>query len=632
MVTTQIPDDRHSWQTSIHHDGSRPHVSNPTPCLNETITLQLLHDIAAPVQAVYLRIVPDGEQSYTPMTRIHQDDTCQWWEAPLLINEPSVCYRFLLLADDGIWFYSAAGITAYPPLDYTDFKIVADYHAPRWLEDTVFYQVFPDYFANGDISNDPTPTSYEYLGVRPNTYRWGEMFPSDAPRAQSYYGGDLAGVLQHLDYLEDLGVNAIYFAPLLKAYSNHRYDTIDYEQIDPVLGGDAALITLQQALEERGMRYIMDIVPNHCGSAHHWFEAAQADANAPECDYFFFNHHPDEYAYWGPFPHLVKLNYTNSFVREYIYEGEDAVFRRWLKPPFGAAGWRVDVGNMLGRFGPIQMNAEVIQGIRKAVKSTNPDAYLMGENFHDASPQLQGDQWDGVMNYRGFAIPLIHWIVGVAEGALDLDHTIVSPVPLSTETLLEHWRVRMAAIPWVITRQQFNLLGSHDTKRLQDLLGNNTALVRLAVAVQLTFPGIPCIYYGDEIGLRGVPELTPMDGGSRPCMEWDEEKWDHDLLLFFRDLIMLRRTSPILREGGFQILMAEQDTFAYQRQHQDGHLIVIAHRSSSPRPEQPLPIRHAGIGEGLRFRERFTDVIATTVNGLLPVPEQPQGVSIWEQV
>lgn len=624
------PIHRPSWHASIHHDGARPFVSQITPRLGETVTIRVRHDIAAPVHAVYLRTVPDGEQSYTPMKRAEREGVAQWWEAQLLIREPCINYRFLLKADDGVWFYSANGITAYPPLDYTDFKILADYHAPGWLEEAVFYQIFPDYFANGDPSNDPSPELYEYMGARPRTYGWGDLFPPDAPRAQSYYGGDLEGVRQHLDYLEALGINAIYFAPLLTAYSAHRYDTVDYEHIDPVLGGDEAMIALQTDLEQRGIRYIMDIVPNHCGSAHPWFVQAQANPDAPECDYFFFRHHPNDYAYWGPFPHLVKLNYTHPDVRAYMYENEDAVFRRWLKPPFKASGWRVDVGNMLGRLGAIQVNAAVIRSIRAAVKSTDPDAYLMGENFHDASPQLQGDQWDGVMNYRGFAIPLMNWLSGFGEGALNLDHNITSPVPFKTEALLEHWQLRLAAVPWVIARQQFNLLGSHDTGRLWDALGGNTALIRLAITVQLTFPGIPCIYYGDEIGLRGIPGLSPMDGGSRPCMEWNEEKWNHDLLAFFRDLIDLRRTSPILREGGFQLLVADEDTFAYARLHEVGNVVVVAHRGAASSYEHDLTLRYAGITDGTQFRERFSGVTAVVANGALPIGVQLQGASIWE--
>lgn len=616
-----------SWLHSVHHDGSEKYVSDLVPRLGETVQVRLRLAQRAPVREVYLRTAPDGEQALTPMRHVASEPPVQWWAADLVVNEPRVHYRFVIVADDGIWFLSAAGIMAHPPLEAADFCLLADYAPPAWVRESVFYQIFLDNFANGDPTLDPTPDSFEYAGQRPRTFPWGQPLPEDAFYARSYYGGDLPGIVQHLDHLAALGVNALYLTPVFHSYSCHRYDVVDYAAVDPILGGDEALAALRAALDVQGMRYILDMVPNHCGMAHPWFLAAQADREAAEYEFFLFTRHPDEYQYWAYTRHLVLLNYQSAELRRRMYGRPDAAFRRWLRPPYAADGWRVDVGNMLGRQGAIQLNAEVIREIRAAVKTTRPDAYLMGENFHDASAQLQGDQWDGVMNYDGFSRPLLHWLAGFTMGALGFKKTIASPVPFATTALETVWRTRRAAIPWLVALQQFNVLGSHDTHRIRSVLSGNDALHRLAVIVQMTFPGVPCIYYGDEIGMVDTPTTMTR---SRGCMIWDEAHWNHDLLRFYRDIVALRRRSPVLQRGGFQVLLVDDDTLAYQREGTAGRFLVIAHRGETPRPAGDLPVAHGGIPDGARFVEHLTGHEAVVADGALPLPEQPQGATLWE--
>jgi alpha-glucosidase len=615
-----------NWLSTVHHDGSEKYVSNPAPALGDTVRIRLRMGDQAPVRRVVLRAFPDGEQHFTPMRAGAHEPPARWWEADLHISQPIEHYRFLLEADDGIWWYTAAGPTAHEPLDYTDFRLLAEYESPAWLQDAVFYQIYPDRFANGDPSNDPRPDWYEYRGYRPYTYPWGTPPPDHTSRTITFYGGDLQGVVQHVDHLERLGVNAIYLNPVFTAYSNHRYDPIDYTRVDPHLGGDEALIALRRALDARGMRYILDVTPNHCGFKHPWFLAAQADRNAPEAEFFTFRRHPDDYHSWLGHTSLVKLNYQSAELRRRMFESDDAVFRRWLRPPFAADGWRVDVGNMVGRQGAIQMNGEIVRAIRRAVKQTRADAYLMGENFFDASAQLQGDQWDAVMNYMGLATPLWHWLRGYQQGAMDWSDTITSPVPYATAALDETWWMRRAAIPWIVAQQQYNLLGSHDTNRIRSVVNGNDALHRLAVTVQLTFPGVPALYYGDEIGLTDVPHLRAIG-----CMNWDESQWNHRLFDFFRDLVALRRRSGILQRGGFQMLAVEEDTFAYQRESREGRMLVIAHRGEQPRPAGSLPMAHGGIPDGARFIEHFSGQPVIVQNGMLMLPELPQGATLWEE-
>jgi alpha-glucosidase len=615
-----------NWLSSIHHDGSDRYVSNLYPRLGQTVRLRLRVSHQASVHRVILRTLPNGEQRLSPMQRGATEPPAQWWESELLIDEPSVHYRFIIEAADGIWHYSAAGLSAHVPLDRTDFRILADYDPPGWPLETVFYQIFPDRFANGDPSTDPRPEEYEYRGHRPMTYPWETPPPPDQLGPLVFYGGDLPGIESHLEYLADLGVNALYLNPVFTALSNHKYDVTDYSHVDPHLGGDDALASLRRALDARGMRYLLDIVPNHCGYWHPWFQAALANADALEAEFFTFNKHPDDYASWLGVWSLPKLNYRSLELRRRIYDGSNAVFRRWLLPPFSADGWRVDVANMLGRQGETQLGQELGRAIRRAVREARPDAYLMGENFFDATDQLQGDQWDGVINYDGFTHPLWNWLRGYKQGA----HGLAEPLRgsrWSSETMVTAWQSRLAAIPWVVACRQYNLLDSHDTARIRTIVGGNDALHRLAVALLLTFPGVPGLYYGDEIGLTDLPHVK-----QRGCMVWDEARWNKPLRDYHRQLIRLRRESVALRQGGFQVILTEADTIAYQRDITTERVLVFAHRGQQPRPAGGLPLAHAGVPDGTHFVDVLGGEEIRVRDGVLPLPEVAQGALILRQV
>jgi alpha-glucosidase len=619
------------WLTAVHHDGSAKYVSHLYPRLGERVTLRLRVGRPPEGLRLFVRIFPDGEQSFLPMTAVAgvtaAATAVSWYEAELPIREPITHYRFLLETADGVWQYTAAGPTHYDPLDNTDFRIIADYASPDWLQTAVCYQIFPDRFDNGDPTTDPQPHEFEYRGQRPQTLPWETEPDPDQFFPLVFYGGDLPGVQRRLDYLEALGVNLIYFNPLFTAYSNHKYDVADYEQVDPHFGGNDALAALRRALTARRMRYLLDIVPNHCGYWHPWFSRARAAADAPEADFFTFNDHPDDYAAWLGVWTLPKLNYGSPELRRRIYENEDSVFRRWLRPPFSADGWRVDVANMLGRQGAMQIGDEIAQGIRRAVKESRPDAYLMGENFFDASPQLQGDQWDGVMNYSGFTKPLWHWLGGYEQGAHGLATTIRSAQKWPTAALVDAWRSRLAAIPWQIALQQYNLVGSHDVPRLDTVVKGNEALHRLAAVVQFAYPGVPGLYYGDEIGLMDTPLLGP-----RGCMIWDESRWNRDRLAFYQKLIAFRKESAALQTGGLQILAVEEDSFIFLRDGVDGRVLIVAHRGETERPAGELDAAQAGIPDGVRFQELFSGQEIVAGDGRLPLPVQPQGATLWRSL
>ncbi|MDJ0840178.1 MAG: alpha amylase N-terminal ig-like domain-containing protein [Acidobacteriota bacterium] len=608
------------WLQAVHHDGSPYYLTPLFPEVGEPVRVRLRTPVKAPVEEVFLRWTPDGEQTYEPMQAVEVSGPARYWEIILEGREPVLNYHFLLKSGDGVFWYTAAGPEAYQPTDVTDFRVLSNYRSPEWLTDAVFYQIFPDTFCNGDPQINPDRLPLRYPGYEPKIFPWGASVPETLPFQDGFFGGDLIGVSEKLEYLNELGVNAVYLNPVFQAPSNHRYDVVDYFKVDPRLGGDVALASLRQDMNVFGMRYLLDVVPNHCGAQHSWFRAAQEDPDADETDFFTFIDHPDEYHSWLHFPSLPKFSYRSEKLRRIMFTDENSIFRRWLKPPYDADGWRIDVANMLGRQGEVQMNAELSRLIRRVVKETRPDAYLLGEHFFDAGPQLQGDMWDGVMNYAGFYTPFMHWLAGFSQ------HTwhhgkITCSVPYPTHSLEATWRTRRAAIPWALARNQLNLLSSHDTDRLRTRIGGDESLHRLAAVVQFAFPGVPCIFYGDELGVENVPKY-----GSRACMPWEKAEEKQALFRFYSRLTQLRRELPALQEGGFQMLHTDRDSFAFQREHPEGRILAVANRGTQKLRE--IAVEHGGMPDGLRLREVFSGSEAVVQQGRLTV-NTARGATLW---
>jgi alpha-glucosidase len=619
--------DTPAWVNSIHHSGSSRYVQPAAPLLGDEVRIRIRTSLDAPIQQIILRTCPDGEQLYTPMLPEYAQKAgaCRWWSSSMQVRMPLTSYRFMIISDEVIYWYNGSGIHNYNPTDAEDFRILADYQSPGWVRNSVFYQIFPDRFADGDPSNNVQDDEFEYAGFRSRGRHWGEA-PTTGSRAAmvEFFGGDLPGIIKHLDYIVDLGANALYLNPVFTAFSNHRYDVTDYFSVDSHLGGDTSLVDLRRALTQRGMRYILDIVPNHCGILHPWFQAALADPDGPTADYFTFHKHPQEYETWLGVRSLIKLNYRSAALRNVMYEGSDSVFRYWLRPPYSADGWRIDVANMLARQGADQMGLEVGRGIRQSVKNGNPQAYLIGENFYDASSQLLGDCWDGVMNYSGFETPLVNWLCRMNVHLPGQIQPVAVVNQWTTDALVSSWSAFRAVIPWVVACQQFNLIGSHDTPRLLTLLKGKRALLRLAVAILFTYPGVPCIYYGDEIGLGGELGMS-----SRQCMNWDPTTWDLDLHAWYKALAGLRRTSDALVDGGFQVLFIDPDTLVYQRDADKEIVLVIAFRGEGIRPPSLVPVANAAILDGIEFEELFTRQRVMISNGFFPLPAISQGAQVW---
>lgn len=610
------------WTHTVHHDGSSCYVSAKEPiALGASVTLRLRTGVDSPVERIFVRTNTDGEQQIIPMRQVASDAIATWWQVAIQVEMMRNNYRFLLLTAEGSWWLTAAGMVRYTPTDATDFRVLANYHAPAWVHDSVFYQIVPDRFADGDTSNNVRDNEYLCYGKPVIARPWGAI-PRLESGSEEFFGGDLWGIIQRLDYLQDLGVNALYLTPIFTSPSSHKYDTVNYKQVDAHFGGDEALIALREALDERDMRLMLDLVPNHCSSEHPWFLAAQADPHAPSAEFFTFYKRLDEYETWAGVRSLPKLNYRSLRLHREMYTGEDSVARYWLRPPFRIDGWRLDVANTLARQGESQLGHKVGRWLRQAVKSTSPHAYLIGENFFDGSPQLQGDEFDATMNYRGFSVPLQQWLAGF-DASLAWRPDMHDPVLLSVEALAEQWQAFLAAIPWKIASQQFNLLGSHDTRRIHTVVGGDETLVRLAATLLFTFPGVPSVYYGDEIGMEGSN-----DPDCRRCMIWDEHAWNSGRRTFYQKLIRLRRTSPALRHGGFQMLFAQGQTLAFLREAPEERLVIVARRAADGR--QTLPVRHGGLPDGTVLTDLISGAETVIEQGILSIAGLPDaGMQIW---
>jgi len=429
---------------------------------------------------------------------------------------------------------------------------------PEWVKHAVFYQIFPDRFARSPRTRPIPGTQFK---------AWGSP-----PEEQGFQGGDLRGVVDKLDYLQDLGVNALYLNPIFSSASNHRYHTFDYFQVDPLLGGNAAFRELLDAAHARRMHVVIDGVFNHASRGfwpfHHILETGK---DSPYLDWFLIrdwplrpyahdDKHPTNYAAWWDIPALPKFNIDNPGVRAYLLD----VSRHWIE--FGADGWRLDVPEEIE-------DGAFWQSFRQVTKDANPDVYLVGEVWHAAAEWLQGDRFDGVMNYV-FSRAALGFL---AQETLETDYrpggyALESMDAPAFAACLEKM---IAAHPWEISLAQLNLLDSHDTARFLWMAQGDERALRLAVLLQMTLPGAPCIYYGSEIGMTGGPEP-----GCRAAFPWDHEgEWNHDLHDFYRQAVALRHRFPALRTGHFETLYAQDDVYAFARQLEDEVLIVLFNAS-----------------------------------------------------
>ncbi len=471
------------------------------------------------------RYAPESENQTLPLSRWASDLLADYWTA--VLPERRAGYGFHLVAVDGeeAW-YNEQGFWAAPPQSGFMYPYIAPADRialPDWLDEgAVFYQIFPDRFANGDGANDP-----------PGTVPWGST-----PTPHDLQGGDLKGILQHLDHLGRLGVGGLYMTPVFESSSNHKYNTRDYYKVDPAFGDENDLKQLVTAAHERGIRVLLDAVFNHAGDDFsafvdcikkgsksrywNWFNI-QGDAVRTDypCNYETFGTH----LAWMP-----KLMTQNPETAAYLLD----VAEYWIREA-GIDGWRLDVAN--------EVDHAFWRAFRQRVKAANREAWILGEIWHDSSDWLRGDQFDSVMNY-----PFRDAILAFFQHGVDVERF---------DGLLAQARLRY---PWDVTANLLTLLGTHDTPRIRTLIGREKAA--LATTMMLTYPGVPLIYYGDEVGMEGGA-----DPGCRGAMDWSEASWDKETLALHRKLVQVRRAFPWLRDGDYHTIVSDaaQNVFGFKR-------------------------------------------------------------------
>ncbi len=504
---------------------------------------------------------------YSRMEKTGSDGIHDYWLIEIEPEWKRLRYAFYL-AGDGLAYLYSEGKTVqvsgfdhrelHEPMNFFAFPYINGsdvYQAPDWVKDTLWYQIFPERFANGDRSNDPE-------GVKD----WAEPLTSYKDK----YGGDLQGIIDHLDYLKELGINGIYMTPIFFSHSSHKYDTVDYRRIDPAFGNKELLGELVEKAHERGIKVMLDVVFNHCGFYHEMFQdVVEHGILSPYKDWFHIRRFPifdkgvqlrdskelnfDTFAYT---PHMPKLNTENPQTKEYLLN----IIRDWANAA-AIDGWRLDVAN--------EVDHQFWREFRTAVKEINPQAYILGEVWHDANPWLGGDQFDGVMNY-----PL-------KEAAVEF----FAEERLNAGEFCRKLNRIGFQYPRHVQGNLYNLIDSHDTSRFISIAGKDK--LKLAYVFLMTYPGAPSIYYGNEVGLTGKIDH---DDNRRPML-WKKEEQDLELLEFMKRLIQIRKAHGILRqEGEIRFLHQDNDPdiLLYKRYQGEQVYYILINRSERPKT-MPLP-------------------------------------------
>ncbi|RKF17838.1 maltodextrin glucosidase [Alginatibacterium sediminis] len=554
---------------------------HPQTLVNEGPELEIkLYTLASlECEQVILRIEPDHEEELRSMEFVEQQHGWKLWRVKLSASEHSdlTLYCFKVIHQNSQTWLHASGESSRLPQKTQMFRIHQQ-QPPLWVRDQVFYQIFPERFANGDDSISTRAENYRFDTSRKTivSKQWHEEVSSSHAHTggSEFFGGDLKGITQNLDYLQDLGVTALYLNPIFTAPSNHKYDTADYFEVDPCFGGNEALIELREHTAERNMKIMLDAVVNHTSNQHPWMDVYHQHSNgaargeaSPHRNWFTFDDNGSYYG-WKGLHSLPKLNFANPEVQHVVYSGENAILKHWLKAPYSIDAWRFDVVHMLGEHHNAQNNAHYVREFRNAIKQTNPNAYMIGEHFSEATQWLQGDQEDGAMNYYGFSLPVRAFLVG-KDIALQPNH-------ISAEDLALWLAQSRGSIPFANQLAQFNLLDSHDTERFLTLAGGNSAILSLAATLMFTYIGVPSIYYGDEIGLEGGA-----DPDCRRPFPWDENQWDQPLRAKYQALAKLRSQREEMRSGDVIDLHAKGDVYVFARWTQQSHSIVIVNRGEA---------------------------------------------------
>jgi len=555
-----------------HHDGSPQYATRHRLAEGWAYRVRVRVPRDHPrLSTAYVRAIIDGEPRYTAMARTTDPagDQAEWWTGEFTIEAPVVRYRFLLNHADGssTWLCSD-GTDSVEPRDARDFRATTYADAPDWLASQVMYQVFPDRFARSERASERSIPGWAQPAG------WADEVAATGPATSAQlYGGDLDGLLERLDHLERLGVTLVYLTPFFPARSNHRYDASTFNRVDPLLGGDEALIRLVEAAHTRGMRVIGDLTTNHTGAAHEWFTSALGDPAAEEGAFFYWldDAHTDYVAWYG-IRSLPKLNWNSNELRRRFIEGSDSVVAKWLKPPYNLDGWRIDVANMTGRLGGDDLNREVQRTLRRTVDDIGDDRVLFAESTNDTTSDFDGEGWHAPMSYSAFTRPLWQWL---RSGGADPKYHFGIPFGrepryTAADVVASHRRFA-GSLPWSVQQAAMNAIDTHDTPRFAERAGDAEQLVAFGLAV--TLPGTPVIFAGDEFGLRGVNGEH-----ARTPLPWAEHPRLADA---YGELARLRSTVEPLQRGGLRWLYADDDALLFVRESEGAAAVVFASRSAA---------------------------------------------------
>ena len=616
-------------EAALFCDGTASYVNPAEPVENELVTLRF-RTAKDDVERVRLMTAVGGYD----MEKEKTEGEFDFYRINWRLNEEPFRYCFEIQSNDEKCYYSRCGVSK-EIVEFYDFVIVPGFSTPGWAKGAVMYQIFTDRFYNGDKSNDVETNEYYYIGGYSQKVDDWNKYPATMG-VREFYGGDLQGVIDKLDYLQDLGVEVLYFNPLFVSPSNHKYDIQDYDYIDPHYGkivsdggevlpegvtdncqatkyqkrttdyknleaSNQLFIELVEELHKRGMKIILDGVFNHCGSFNKWMDrervyekqedyapGAYVSPESPYRSYFrFFKEEPENWPYnynydgWWGHDTLPKLNYEDSTKLEnyILYIG-----RKWVSPPYNVDGWRLDVAADLGRSN--EYNHSFWKKFRRAVKDANPNALILAEHYGDPSDWLRGDEWDTVMNYDAFMEPVTWFLTGMEKHSDEAREELLGNADNFVGSISHH----MSNMLTPSLQVAMNELSNHDHSRFltrtNHMVGRvehlgpeaaneyiNLGVMREAVIMQMTWVGAPTVYYGDEAGVCGFT-----DPDNRRTYPWGHE--NKELIAFHREIIRIHKEHPALRTGSIKMLKWEENMLSYGRFLGEDKVIVIINNRS----------------------------------------------------
>ena len=612
------------WLNSVYSDGTKFYVSNPTPKKGESITIKLKVKENQDLQHVLLRSKEFGAEIFYNMEVESKKNGIVYYQCEVQVKDAVFQYQFYLVTKDEIYYYTQYRMTDYIPEESNDFRILVDYDAPSWVRNTVFYQIFPDRFCNGNPEISVKNGEYTYQGHGTIQMKnWNdEVLTWDKGFGVDFYGGDLAGIEQKLDYLQELGVNAIYLNPIFISPTHHRYDSLDYTIIDPHLGGEEALESLSNKMHERGMKLILDISINHTSSDSKWFNkdaifypkevGAFNNKDSEEREYYFFDEE-NNYDTWFGTLTMPKLNYTSKKLREIIYKNKDSILKKWMQPPFNIDGWRFDVADVMARNEVANVYHEVWSELCQELKKEKKEFYILAEDWADCAEMFEGTKWDATMNYYGVARPIREFL-GCADLFNERNSILREVHQKLTARQLKHRILQFyAKQPSIIAYQMFNLFDSHDVFRLHNYSFVQKDEYEGAMTMLFTLPGAPSIYYGDEKILAG--RVTDMEGCRYP-MDWSKEMSSEQQRRYFRyqTLAHMKTKEPILGDGGFQVVYDEGYIFGYTRFTTDEMLLIVVSTETEDKTIT-IELGDFGFDEKSQMKEVFSEEVKMECKG-----------------